>query len=200
MTRFHPSGRAQSWSFNPYWVRLELEESESSANRLSLRSHGRVLRFGSFLSDDEKRGFAHALAHRALRCARLPRVAGDCPTRRVHRNAICSQIVTALERARSAGGHTFDEVKMWRVIAIISVIGCLTPVRPPPRHMSSPGSAESGFQVDEGVPLPAGPQGRARRVSRAQPARKLQGPRVPRGFMSGSWPACSAPIAAPPGR
>ena len=61
VTRFHPSGRAESWTFNPYWVRLELEESESSANRMSLRSHGRVLPFGNFLSDDEKRGFAHAL-------------------------------------------------------------------------------------------------------------------------------------------
>lgn len=61
VTRFHPSGRAESWTFNPYWVRLELEESESRANRLSLRSHGRVLPFGNFLSNDEKRGFAHAL-------------------------------------------------------------------------------------------------------------------------------------------
>jgi len=61
VTRFHPSGRSQSWSFNPYWVRLELEESDSSANRLSLRSHGKVLPIGNFLSDDEKRGFAHAL-------------------------------------------------------------------------------------------------------------------------------------------
>jgi uncharacterized membrane protein len=61
VTRVHPSGRAESWSFNPYWVRLELVESESSANRLHLRSHGRVLPFGNFLSNDEKRGFAHAL-------------------------------------------------------------------------------------------------------------------------------------------
>ncbi len=61
VTRFHPSGRAESWSFNPYWVRLDLEESDSSANRLSLRSHGRVLPFGIFLSNDERRGFAHAL-------------------------------------------------------------------------------------------------------------------------------------------
>jgi uncharacterized membrane protein len=61
VTRFYPSGEARCWSFNPYWVRLELEESESRANRLSLRSHGRVLPFGNFLSDDEKRGFAHAL-------------------------------------------------------------------------------------------------------------------------------------------
>jgi uncharacterized membrane protein len=61
VTRFHPSGHAQSWSFNPYWVKLELEESETQANRMSLRSHGRILPFGNFLSNDEKRGFAHAL-------------------------------------------------------------------------------------------------------------------------------------------
>jgi uncharacterized membrane protein len=61
VTRVHPSGRAQSWVFNPYWVRLELEEDDTTANRLSLRSHGRVLRFASFLSNDEKRDFAHAL-------------------------------------------------------------------------------------------------------------------------------------------
>lgn len=61
VTRIHPSGREQSWSFNPYWVRLELQESEDSTNRLFLRSHGRALPVGNFLSDDEKRGFAHAL-------------------------------------------------------------------------------------------------------------------------------------------
>jgi uncharacterized membrane protein len=61
LTRVYPSGRSQSWSFNPYWVRLELEEFETQADRLSLRSHGRVLTFGNFLSDEEKRGFADAL-------------------------------------------------------------------------------------------------------------------------------------------
>jgi uncharacterized membrane protein len=61
VTRVYPSGRADSWSFNPYWARLELEEIESGGNRLSVRSHGRVLRFGSFLTDDEKRSFASAL-------------------------------------------------------------------------------------------------------------------------------------------
>lgn len=72
LTRVHPSGRMQSWTFNPYWVRLELEEYETQADRLSLRSHGRVLIFGNFLSDEEKRGFADALkaALRGLREAR----------------------------------------------------------------------------------------------------------------------------------
>jgi len=73
LTRVYPSGRSQSWTFNPYWVRLELEEHETRADRLSLRSHGRVLTFGSFLSDDEKRGFAEALraALRGLRGAQV---------------------------------------------------------------------------------------------------------------------------------
>jgi len=73
LTRVYPSGRSQSWTFNPYWVRLELEEHETQADRLSLRSHGRVLTFGSFLSDDEKRGFANALraALRGLRGAQV---------------------------------------------------------------------------------------------------------------------------------
>ncbi len=61
LTRVYPSGHSRSWSFNPYWVHLELEEHEAQADRLKLRSHGRVLTFGSFLSDEEKRGFADAL-------------------------------------------------------------------------------------------------------------------------------------------
>ena len=51
----------ESWAFNPYWVRLELEEREDTASRLFLRSHGPTLTFGHFLSNDEKRDFAEAL-------------------------------------------------------------------------------------------------------------------------------------------
>jgi uncharacterized membrane protein len=61
VTRVYPSGRADSWTFNPYWARLELVEDETGGNRLSVRSHGRELRIGSFLTDDEKRSFAEAL-------------------------------------------------------------------------------------------------------------------------------------------
>jgi len=73
LTRVYPSGRSQSWTFNPYWVRLELEKYENQADRLSLRSHGRVLTFGNFLSDEEKRGFADALtvALQGMRGARV---------------------------------------------------------------------------------------------------------------------------------
>lgn len=62
LTRVLPSGNAQSWTFNPYWVRLELDEHETRASHMRLRSHGRVLTFGNFLSNDEKRGFVNELA------------------------------------------------------------------------------------------------------------------------------------------
>ncbi len=61
ITRIHPSGREESWSFNPYWVRLGLEERETSADILSLTSHGARFIFGAFLSDPEKKEFAGAL-------------------------------------------------------------------------------------------------------------------------------------------
>jgi uncharacterized membrane protein len=61
VTRSYPSGKAESWSFNPYWVRFELNRREYAADELSLTSHGRKLIFGTFLSDGEKASFAAAL-------------------------------------------------------------------------------------------------------------------------------------------
>jgi uncharacterized membrane protein len=61
ITRVHPSGRTETWSFNPYWVRLELIQHENAADELSVSSHGRKLVFGAFLSDGEKETIAKAL-------------------------------------------------------------------------------------------------------------------------------------------
>ena len=61
VTRIHPSGKAESWSFNPYWVRFEHRRHDYAADELSLTSHGRKLIFGAFLSDSEKASFAAAL-------------------------------------------------------------------------------------------------------------------------------------------
>lgn len=61
VTRVHPSGRTESWSFNPYWVRFEHCKREYAAGELSLTSHGRKLIFGAFLSDGQKASFAAAL-------------------------------------------------------------------------------------------------------------------------------------------
>src|SRR5262245_39262647 len=71
VTRVQPSGKAESWSFNPYWVRLSLIERIGRSSELSLNSHGGRLVFASFLSDHEREDFAQALSA-ALREARAP--------------------------------------------------------------------------------------------------------------------------------
>jgi uncharacterized membrane protein len=65
LTRVHPSGRRESWSFNPYWVRIDVIEPLWRAGALALRSHGKRHVFGNFLTEDEKREFARTLG-RAL--------------------------------------------------------------------------------------------------------------------------------------
>jgi uncharacterized membrane protein len=62
VTRVQPSGKAQAWSFNPYWVRLRLEDRVGRPTELSLGSHGKRLVIASFLSDPEREDFAHALS------------------------------------------------------------------------------------------------------------------------------------------
>lgn len=62
LIRVHPSGRAESWSFNPYWVHLDVERRPRRTDVLSLRLHGRRIVFGSFLTQNEKRDFARVLS------------------------------------------------------------------------------------------------------------------------------------------
>jgi uncharacterized membrane protein len=71
VTRVEPSGREQSWSFNPYWVRLRLEPRIGRSTELSLALHGTRLVLGSFLTDAEREDFALALSS-ALSAARSP--------------------------------------------------------------------------------------------------------------------------------
>jgi uncharacterized membrane protein len=61
LTRVHPSGKSESWIFNPYWVRIDIIEPLWRAGALALRSHGRRHVFGNFLNEDEKREFAQKL-------------------------------------------------------------------------------------------------------------------------------------------
>lgn len=61
LSRVYPSGRRQSWEFNPYWVRIGLVEHSSGATKMQLTSHGKSLNFGQFLSDDERREFTSVL-------------------------------------------------------------------------------------------------------------------------------------------
>ena len=59
--RKDPSGRVQSWSFQPYWLRIEMDDPPEHESQLALASHGRRLTIGSFLSPPERHELARAL-------------------------------------------------------------------------------------------------------------------------------------------
>lgn len=67
-------GRLQSWSFQPYWLRVEIEEHHDSSTVLALASHGRRLAIASFLSPPERLDLARALksALAGMKSAPLP--------------------------------------------------------------------------------------------------------------------------------
>lgn len=58
------------WKFQPYWVRIEVDEPRPHENRLLLKSHGRTLAIGSFLTPEERIDLARALRD-ALRRQRM---------------------------------------------------------------------------------------------------------------------------------
>jgi uncharacterized membrane protein len=72
VTRVHPSGKRESFDFNPYWVRVLLAQSAHGRTELRLALHGREFVFGHFLTEDERRDFSNALTG-ALIAARNPR-------------------------------------------------------------------------------------------------------------------------------
>jgi uncharacterized membrane protein len=62
LERVYPSGRRQVWEFNPFWVKVGIEEHSSGATKMQITSHGKSMYFGSFLSDDERREFSAVLS------------------------------------------------------------------------------------------------------------------------------------------
>ena len=76
--RVHPNGRIEAWTLAPNWLSVEVEGFQgSNRGAVRLRSHGRVLRIGRFLSPEERRSLAAALQE-ALRRWRLPQHLGAC--------------------------------------------------------------------------------------------------------------------------
>lgn len=56
-----PSGPQGTWSFQPYWLRVAIDDPPDHDSQLTLSSHGRSLVVGSFLSPGERLDFANAL-------------------------------------------------------------------------------------------------------------------------------------------
>ncbi|MDA0368162.1 MAG: DUF2244 domain-containing protein [Proteobacteria bacterium] len=61
VSRTDPRGRVISWTFQPFWVRVALEEKAERDSRLVLSSHGRHVALGDFLVHDERVALADAL-------------------------------------------------------------------------------------------------------------------------------------------
>jgi uncharacterized membrane protein len=69
VARHIPKKPVRAWSFNPYWVRVEMDDPPEHGSQLTLWSHGKFLRIGQFLAPEERARFARTLKA-ALRSAR----------------------------------------------------------------------------------------------------------------------------------
>jgi uncharacterized membrane protein len=54
-------GERQRWRFQPFWLRVVLEEPDPTSNHLYLASHGRKIPVGTFLAPVERRKLASSL-------------------------------------------------------------------------------------------------------------------------------------------
>ena len=59
--RISPSGKVQRWSFQPYWLKVQIDTPVKHDSQLVLSSHGKRLKIGAFLTADERLELAHAL-------------------------------------------------------------------------------------------------------------------------------------------
>ena len=61
VSRGGPRIKHESFVFQPYWVRVEIDNSSNYEDQLILTSHGRSVIIGAFLSPDERLDLARAL-------------------------------------------------------------------------------------------------------------------------------------------
>ena len=74
--RLSVRGHRLTWRFQPFWLRVVLEERDPDWNRLYLASHGRVLAIGDFLPPTARRELAQALREALVRWRQTPSPAG----------------------------------------------------------------------------------------------------------------------------
>jgi uncharacterized membrane protein len=59
--RIGPDGNVADWRFEPYWVRVHMDDPPRRDSLLTLASHGRRLAIGLFLTPEERLDLARAL-------------------------------------------------------------------------------------------------------------------------------------------
>ena len=60
-------GETQTWRFQPYWLQVMMDDPPRTTSQLTLRSHGKQLVIGSFLTPQERLEVADALRTALLR-------------------------------------------------------------------------------------------------------------------------------------
>lgn len=70
--RVSPSGARRTWHFQPYWLSVVLDGPLRPGVPLLLRSHGKALEIGTFLTPEEKRDLAEALRAELRRLREIP--------------------------------------------------------------------------------------------------------------------------------
>lgn len=59
--RISPRGRVRAWRFQPFWVRVAIDENADRDSRLVVSSHGQHVALGDFLVHEERVDLARAL-------------------------------------------------------------------------------------------------------------------------------------------
>jgi uncharacterized membrane protein len=59
--RVSPRGDQQTWRFQPAWLQVRMDDPPKHESQLTLRSHGRQLAIGSFLTPEERLDLARTL-------------------------------------------------------------------------------------------------------------------------------------------
>ena len=54
-------GKVETWTFQPYWLQVQIERPTEHSSRLILRSHGKSLSIGAFLTANERAEVAREL-------------------------------------------------------------------------------------------------------------------------------------------
>ena len=59
--RIAPNGRTTEWRFNPYWLRVALDDPVEHHSQITFTSHGRSIVVGPFLAPEERARLVKAL-------------------------------------------------------------------------------------------------------------------------------------------
>lgn len=70
VTRQAPGRKAESWTFNPFWLRVHMDDPPKHESQIRLTSHGFTLTIGGFLTPEERLDFAKALRNALAKAGR----------------------------------------------------------------------------------------------------------------------------------